>query len=132
MEEVVVEEAPKMVAPKFIIQIETVETKIGETAKFTCKATGIPSPELIWYKNDKEITKTDKDFKIDYAEDNETSLIIVSVQPDHDDTYTCEATNPAGSDKTKAELFVEGRSSSCSNKLNSVHSKSALFIHPGF
>lgn len=97
-----------MEAPKFIVPVKDVETPIGETVKFTCKATGVPTPELKWFKNDKEITPVDKQITIEIKDNGETSLVITNVQPEHDGTYSCQATNPAGSDKTKAELFVEG------------------------
>ncbi|ESO99766.1 hypothetical protein LOTGIDRAFT_141510, partial [Lottia gigantea] len=102
------EEKPKQEAPKFIVSLETVEIKEGEKAKFYCKATGVPKPELIWYKNDKIISEDDKHFTIEFGEDTDSTLIIVDVHPQDDGTYSCEAKNPVGTDKCKAELFVEG------------------------
>ncbi|KAJ8319891.1 hypothetical protein KUTeg_001478 [Tegillarca granosa] len=102
-----VEEVKELEAPKFLIEIQTVEANIGETPKFTCKAVGKPMPEILWYKNDKEITKSDNRFKIEYTEEGESSLLVVDVLPEQDGTYTAEAKNEAGSVKCKAELFVE-------------------------
>lgn len=97
-------------APKFIVEIQTVEATIGESAKFTCKATGQPKPQILWFKNDKEISKNDNRFSIQYSdEEGEDTLLIVDVLPEHDGTYTVEAKNAVGSTKCKAELFVEGK-----------------------
>lgn len=101
------EEAPQLEAPKFIVPAKDVETPIGKTVKITCKAKGVPMPELKWFKDDKEVIP-DEEVTILTKDDGETTLTITDVQPEHDGTYTCQATNPAGSDKTKAELFVEG------------------------
>ncbi|CAC5377034.1 TTN [Mytilus coruscus] len=98
----------ELIAPKFIVEIQTFEATIGETAKFTCKAKGQPKPQILWFKNDKEITKDDNRFSIQYGdEEGEETLLIVDVLPEHDGTYSVEAKNTAGSTKCKAELFVE-------------------------
>ena len=104
-----VKEVPKLEAPKFIVAIETLELDEDDTAKFTAKAVGVPTPELIWYKGENQIGETDTEFVVEHGEPGESSLVIVSVRPDHDDTYTCEAHNEAGTDTCKAELFVEGK-----------------------
>ncbi|GFS00818.1 titin [Elysia marginata] len=101
------EKKPELQAPKFIVAIETVEATEGETATFTCKATGKPSPELLWYKNDKLIAPEDSQFTMTYPGEGESSLVVVDLRPEHDGTYTCEAKNEAGSVKCKAELFVD-------------------------
>lgn len=98
-----------MEAPWFVEPMQNIETTVGETVRFTCKAAGTPAPTFTWFKNDKEISLKNEHFTIEYNKENgETSLLVTNVQPDHDDTYCCLATNPAGSDKCKAELFVEG------------------------
>ena len=106
----VVEEVKELEAPKFSVEIQTLEATTHQSGKFTCKATGKPTPEILWYKNDKEISKTDNRFTIQYGEEGESSLLIVDVLPEHDGTYVAMATNEAGTAKCKAELFVEGES----------------------
>ena len=105
-----VEEVKELEAPKFSVEIQTLEATTHQSGKFTCKATGKPTPEILWYKNDKEISKTDNRFTIQYGEEGESSLLIVDVLPEHDGTYAAMATNEAGTAKCKAELFVEGES----------------------
>lgn len=104
------EEVTELEAPKFVVDIQTLEASIHDKAKFTCKATGKPTPEILWYKNDKEISKTDNRFTIQFEDKGESSLLIVDVLPEHDGTYMAEAKNPAGTARCKAELFVEGGS----------------------
>ena len=53
------EEVQKLEGPKFTIEIQTVEATVGEKATFSCKAKGNPQPEILWYKDDKQITKDD-------------------------------------------------------------------------
>ena len=42
-----------------MIEIQTVEATVGDKATFFCKAKGNPLPEILWYKDDKQITKED-------------------------------------------------------------------------
>ncbi|GFO38540.1 titin, partial [Plakobranchus ocellatus] len=107
LKELPAEQKAELEAPKFIVAIETVEACVGETATFTCKATGKPTPELLWYKNDKPIASEDKQFTVTSPGEGESSLVVVDLRPEHDGTYTCEAKNEAGTAKCKAELFVE-------------------------
>ena len=105
------EEVQKLEAPKFTVEIQTVETVVGEKASFYCKAKGQPKPEILWYKEDKQITKKDNRFTIEYGDDD-SSLLIVDVLPEHDGKYMAEATNKVGKATCKAELFVSGKLSS--------------------
>ena len=104
------EEVQKLEAPKFTIEIQTVETTVGDKASFFCKAKGNPQPEILWYKEDKEITKDDNRFTIEYGPEGDSSLLIIDVLPEHDGKYMAEARNEAGKTTTKAELFVHGMS----------------------
>jgi len=103
------EEVQKLEAPKFTIEIQTVETTLGEKASFFCKAKGNPQPTILWYKEDKEITKKDNRFTIELGDEGDSSLLIIDVLPEHDGKYMAEATNEAGKATTRAELFVHGK-----------------------
>lgn len=103
-----VEEITELEAPHFIVAIETVETTPGETVKFTCQVAGQPSPKVLWYKNDKQITTPDEHFAIEYADEGEVTLLVVDVLPEHDGKITCCAINEVGKAECSAELIVEG------------------------
>ncbi|XP_012945307.1 myopalladin, partial [Aplysia californica] len=107
LKELPVEEKPKLEAPKFIVSIETVESQVGETAKFYCKARGKPEPELVWFKDDKPVTADDSRYTISLGDDTDSTLVIVDLSPEDDGTFTCEAVNEAGKDRCKAELFID-------------------------
>ena len=102
-----------MVPPKVVTAIETVEALVGETVKFFCKAKGSPEPKLTWFKDDKPILRgensrcaiTNNNL---ISGDSRSSLVIVDVTLEDDGTYSCEAVNEAGTDRCKAELFVDG------------------------
>jgi hypothetical protein len=81
---------------------------VGEKASFFCKAKGNPVPNILWYKEDKEITKKDNRFTIEHGKEGDSSLLIIDVIPEHDGKYMAEAKNEVGTAITKAELFVHG------------------------
>ena len=86
----------------------------GETASFTCQATGEPVPMIRWYFNG---TPVNNDNDVDKYEISETSidtttissmLTIMSVESSDVGTYTCNATNVVSSDNSSGVLTVNG------------------------
>jgi len=78
---------------------------LGESVTFTCTATGIPLPMIMW---------TDEDDTMLMGSDmviNSTSIIstltISNLQDEDFDNYTCTATNMFGSDNVTALLGSE-------------------------
>lgn len=66
--------------------------------------TGIPSPELSWFRNNVPIQETDR-FK--FKRDGENSyLIIRNCQPDDTGTIKCVARNREGEDSTQCRFEV--------------------------
>ena len=83
----------------------------GDTAFFTCQATGGPVPTISWYFNDILLadgtTHTISETSVNTTTINST-LTIMSVQSSDVGTYTCNATNVVSSDTSSGVLTVNG------------------------
>ncbi|XP_037942017.1 uncharacterized protein LOC119674931, partial [Teleopsis dalmanni] len=86
-------------APEFIDELKAVLTEQG-TVSLECKVVGVPTPQLRWFKDSKEIKAGDVYALTANAEDP-TSL----------GTYTCEAVNCMGKSYSRSKLHVVGRGS---------------------
>jgi hypothetical protein len=86
-----------------------VQVMDGEEARFVCKVTGNPMPDVAWYHNGKLVVDN-PDFKTAYDKNTgECILHILEVFPQDTGKYECVATNKYGKAVTKATLLVEGR-----------------------
>ena len=83
----------------------------GDTASFSCQATGEPVPTISWYFNGALLadgaTHTISETSVDTITINST-LTIMSVQSSDVGTYTCNATNVVSSDTSSGVLTVNG------------------------
>ena len=83
----------------------------GDTASFTCQATGEPVPTISWYFNGTLLangaTHTISETSINTTTIN-SILTIMSVQSSDAGTYTCNATNVVSSDTSSGVLTVNG------------------------
>ena len=94
--------------PPEITTIVTDETESGKNpVKFTCRATGAPLPNISWYYNGNKINSSDT-FKISINESGEkvveSLLTIKSPKSSDVGTYTCQAENTIGSDRSSGIL----------------------------
>ncbi len=93
--------------PHFIVVLDSAEVMVGDNARFYCKATGIPVPEVMWYRSGEEM-KADNRFVIRYDEVDggcENMLIVVDVSTESEGVYEAVATNEYGTDSTEAMLI---------------------------
>uniref|UniRef100_A0A1B6FN80 Obscurin n=1 Tax=Cuerna arida TaxID=1464854 RepID=A0A1B6FN80_9HEMI len=73
-------------------------------AKLTGRVTGVPKPEVTWYKDDKPISESDK-YRL--KRDGDTvCLYVQDCSPADTGIYKCVAYNREGEDTCKAELEV--------------------------
>ena len=83
----------------------------GDTAFFTCQATGEPVPTISWYFNGTLLadgsTHTISETSVNTTTINST-LTIMSVESSDVGTYTCNATNVVSSDTSSGVLTVNG------------------------
>ena len=85
----------------------------GDTASFTCQATGGTVPTISWYFNG-TLLADGATYTISETSVNTTTinsiLTIMSVRSSDVGTYTCNATNVVSSDTSSGVLTVNGES----------------------
>ena len=83
----------------------------GDTASFTCQATGQPVPTISWYFNS-ALLVSGMEHMISMMSTNTTTinstLTIMNVQSSDVGTYTCNATNVISTDTSSGVLTVNG------------------------
>ncbi|KAI1702784.1 immunoglobulin domain-containing protein [Ditylenchus destructor] len=97
---------PTEVAPQFVKELQPVQAKEGEQAKFECKVSGVPLPAVKWFKDGKELHDGDDGVHIEVLPDGTNRLILDNVKVDDQGNYRVEAINNAGSMSSKAPLTV--------------------------
>lgn len=97
------------VAPEIVWSPDQVLTlRAGENVKLSCSITGRPVPQVVWYKDGKEI---DKRIMIDIEITTgigTTSLFIRDADRNHRGIYTVEAKNSYGTKKADVNVRVQG------------------------
>ena len=95
------------VSPKVMDQIQNE----GDTASFTCQATGEPVPTISWYFNG-TLLVNGMEHMISMISLNtitiNSTLTIMNVQSSDVGTYTCNATNVVSTDNSSGVLTVNG------------------------
>jgi len=86
-------------SPEFVEELCAVLTQAG-IVSLECKVIGVPTPQLRWFKDSKEIKAGDM-FALTANQDDPTSL----------GTYTCEAINCMGKAYSSSKVHVVGRGS---------------------
>ncbi|XP_029140099.1 myopalladin [Protobothrops mucrosquamatus] len=103
--------------PHFTQKLKSREVSEGTKVQLDCVVVGIPTPEIRWYCEGKELENSPY-IQINQSEELH-SLIIVEAFEEDTGRYSCFASNIYGTDSTSAEIYVEGASSSESESDNS-------------
>ncbi|XP_026742306.1 titin-like isoform X13 [Trichoplusia ni] len=92
--------------PTFVKDILGERVDEEEAVTFEAVYSGNPTPEIIWYKDDKVI-RTDERFTIE-NKDNRTTCTVKKCVKELEGTYMCKAVSDIGMAITKAKLQVWG------------------------
>ncbi|XP_025203889.1 titin-like, partial [Melanaphis sacchari] len=94
-------------APKFVERLKPKVVKANETTELTCLVKGIPSPSVVWCRDDEEIIPDESHSLIYIPETGESKLIILHPDDIDESTYTVNATNKFGRAECRANLIVQ-------------------------
>ncbi|XP_077392813.1 striated muscle preferentially expressed protein kinase isoform X1 [Festucalex cinctus] len=94
------------IEPLFTRKLDVLEVIEGRNARFDCKVSGTPPPNVIWtHFADHPLTESE-DVRI-LRENGRHSLIISHVTNDDEGFYTVTATNSHGEAECSAELYIQ-------------------------
>ncbi|XP_075995005.1 immunoglobulin superfamily DCC subclass member 3 [Genypterus blacodes] len=88
--------------PEFVQWPQSVSRPTGGSAVFSCTASGVPEPHLIWLKNGKILTPGGN---VKLTNGN-TTLAITRITPVDEAIYQCIAENSAGTNQASARLAL--------------------------
>uniref|UniRef100_A0A8D2LG54 Myosin light chain kinase, smooth muscle n=1 Tax=Varanus komodoensis TaxID=61221 RepID=A0A8D2LG54_VARKO len=92
--------------PKFATKPNRVIVREGQMGRFSCKVTGRPQPQAVWFKGEIQVQKDDRFNMFEKA--GIQFLEIRNAQLADAGTYTCTVMNSAGKASVSAELMVQG------------------------
>lgn len=93
-------------SPEFQQELRNHEVTEGDKVYLTIKVTGIPEPEVTWYKNGEQL-KEDTRVKF-ITETGAYSLLINIAAVEDEGEYRCVASNMGGSVACQSRLTVKG------------------------
>lgn len=116
-----------VVAPEIEWSPDQVLTlRAGENVQLGCRITGRPVPQVVWYKDGKEIDKrTMMDIEITTGIGT-SSVFIRDADRNHRGVYTVEAKNNSGTKKADVNVRVQGSSMLTRNQV--THSWHHIYI----
>ena len=94
--------------PNFTKHLQNLTVFSGTRSVFQCELKATPDSEVKWFKSGKQIFNS-TDYQIDYDRLHGICRLSISEAFAQDSgDYSCIASNPAGSDATRAWLVVKG------------------------
>ncbi|KAG1650386.1 Papilin [Nymphon striatum] len=90
--------------PKIEAMDKEMTVKLGSPVTLRCKVSGVPKPEIVWYKGGLPINNDEERYKIL----TNGMLQIPTVTREDSDRYRCLAYNPYGQADAAVQLDVEG------------------------
>ena len=93
--------------PCFVLNLQDEQVTEGDCVKLKAKATGIPKPEFVWFKDEKRLNFNDR--VKTYEESGVIVLEISKTELEDEGDYICIAKNDAGEVESFAELLIDGK-----------------------
>lgn len=99
--------ADRIIPPSFTRKLKETPCVLGSSALLECKVSGSPPISVDWFRNGLKLVSGEK-HQMSFS-DNLCILEVNSLSNSDTGTYTCKATNVAGSDECSAVLTVQGQ-----------------------
>lgn len=93
-----------LVPPVFTEEIGELEVEEGEKAELKCTVVGKPTPEITWLRNNVEVHIDNTHFFRKDDGSGEHTLVVASMNKGDFGTYTCIATNAAGTTEMAGKI----------------------------
>lgn len=94
--------------PKFVKKLEASKiVKAGDSTRLECKITGSPEIRVVWYRNEHELTASDK-YQMTFI-DSVAVIQMNGLGTEDSGDFILEAQNPAGSTSCSTKVIVKGR-----------------------
>lgn len=90
--------------PAFVKNLKDVYIVEGSCTRFDVKVTGMPEPDVTWYKDGRPV-KADKHLELVHDEDTSALILMYGKLEDAGD-YICKASNEAGDAQSSARLHI--------------------------
>uniref|UniRef100_A0A8C4YJD4 Ig-like domain-containing protein n=1 Tax=Gopherus evgoodei TaxID=1825980 RepID=A0A8C4YJD4_9SAUR len=97
----------RIIPPSFTRKLKETNGVLGSSALLECKVSGSPPISIAWFQDGKKIISGVK-HQTTFS-DNLCVLQLNSLTSSDTGSYTCKATNVAGSDECRAVLNVQGQ-----------------------
>ncbi|XP_073797127.1 obscurin isoform X13 [Danio rerio] len=97
---------PTWCSPDFDAVLTDLTAELGQTVKLACKVTGVPKPQVTWYK-DGHAVEADPHHIIIEDPDGSCTLILDNMTADDSGQYMCFATSSAGNASTLGKITVQ-------------------------
>ncbi|XP_063953801.1 titin-like isoform X4 [Lytechinus pictus] len=97
---------PPGTAPRFKTRLKDLVIPDGQPFELTCKVAGVPVPNIVWYKDNKELTENEPQYELSFME-SVACLDVREAFLEDAGLYTCQATNNHGRDVTSGRVEVK-------------------------